>query len=136
MSGQNDQSTHTAYIVLTCIVASLGGFLWGFDISVISGTIQSLEKVYSLQGLSLGLVVASCIFGAIFGILKTALIISVIISVLENFDNKYNFLPKDKIKDSHLYEPLSKLAPTIFEKLDFRQMKSDLEDSIDMDINI
>jgi len=55
------------YLAAICAVASLGGFLFGFDISVISGTLGSLEEVYSLNKTELGLVVASCIFGCIFG---------------------------------------------------------------------
>jgi len=104
-------------------------------IAVVIG-IHFVAKVVDkiLSAIALGLV--NKIFGAVFGLLKAALIVSVIISVLENFDNKYHFIPQDKIEDSILYEPLSEFAPRIFEKLDFRQMKTDLEDSIDMDINV
>ncbi|ARN57993.1 sugar porter family MFS transporter [Sedimentisphaera salicampi] len=55
------------YVMLICIVASLGGFLFGFDISVISGTLSYLEGMFDLSGTSKGLVVASAIFGCVFG---------------------------------------------------------------------
>jgi len=61
------KSYNLAYLATICAIASIGGFLFGFDISVISGTLDSLKEVYSLSETALGFVVASCIFGCIFG---------------------------------------------------------------------
>jgi sugar porter (SP) family MFS transporter len=51
----------------SAIVAALGGFLFGFDTAVISGTVDSLRTVYELSSQSLGFTVASALIGTIIG---------------------------------------------------------------------
>jgi sugar porter (SP) family MFS transporter len=48
-------------------VAALGGFLFGFDTAVISGTTHWLEDFFQLSKATLGFTVASAIFGTIAG---------------------------------------------------------------------
>jgi MFS family permease len=56
-----------AYVLWSTIVAALGGFLFGFDTAVISGTISSLEQVFSLNEFLLGFTVAVALIGTIIG---------------------------------------------------------------------
>ena len=63
------------YWVIVSLIASLGGFLFGFDTAVISGAISFLEAQYKLDSVFLGWLVSSalitCIIGAGFaGILS------------------------------------------------------------------
>jgi sugar porter (SP) family MFS transporter len=49
------------------IIAALGGFLFGFDAAVISGTTGALKTLYSLSEFGLGFTVASALIGTIIG---------------------------------------------------------------------
>lgn len=51
----------------TVIIAALGGLLFGFDVAVISGTTDSLRRVFSLTDARLGFTVASALIGTILG---------------------------------------------------------------------
>lgn len=57
------------------------------------------------------------ILGAIFGFLKYALILSVIFLVYDQINGSIKFINKKKAKQAILYEPVKKLAPTIFPEL-------------------
>jgi SP family xylose:H+ symportor-like MFS transporter len=54
-------------LLLSAVVAALGGFLFGFDTAVISGTTHWLEGFFQLGKATLGFTVASAIFGTIAG---------------------------------------------------------------------
>ncbi len=54
-------------LLLAAIVAALGGFLFGFDTAVISGTTQWLQEYFKLSSGTLGFTVASAILGTIAG---------------------------------------------------------------------
>jgi len=56
-------------LVLSTVVAALGGLLFGFDTAVISGTTQWLKSVFELTPLLLGFTVASALIGTIIGAL-------------------------------------------------------------------
>ena len=58
-------------VVRSAVVASLGGLIFGFDTAVISGTTESLTKVFSLSDSSLGFTVAVALIGTIVGALIT-----------------------------------------------------------------
>jgi SP family xylose:H+ symportor-like MFS transporter len=55
------------YVLLSTIVAALGGLLFGFDTAVISGTTHWLKEVYDLSSFWLGFTVASALIGTIIG---------------------------------------------------------------------
>jgi sugar porter (SP) family MFS transporter len=57
------------YLVLVCLVASAGGFLFGFDTSVISGVIEfiSSPRVFNLQDIGKGWTVSCIIIGCMIG---------------------------------------------------------------------
>ena len=54
-------------LIFSSIVAALGGFLFGFDTAVISGTTDWLQQVFELSSLELGFTVASALIGTIIG---------------------------------------------------------------------
>ena len=52
---------------LNALVIALGGFLFGFDIAVISGTTAALEALFHLSKSELGFTVAIALIGTIIG---------------------------------------------------------------------
>ncbi|UCH10048.1 MAG: sugar porter family MFS transporter [Fidelibacterota bacterium] len=56
-------------LMAATLVAALGGFLFGFDTAVISGTTQWLKEVYSLSSFLLGFTVATALIGTMIGAL-------------------------------------------------------------------
>ncbi len=57
----------TGYLAMVCIVASLGGLLFGFDTAVISGTVGMVEAQFELSKLALGWFTSSALVGCILG---------------------------------------------------------------------
>ena len=57
----------TPTLLVSTVVSALGGFLFGFDTAVISGTTDSLQKVFELSSNSLGFTVSSAIIGTFVG---------------------------------------------------------------------
>src|ERR1700733_13605554 len=57
------------YLILVCLVGAAGGFLFGFDTSVISGVIEYISgpKVYNLDEISKGWTVSCIIIGCMIG---------------------------------------------------------------------
>jgi len=55
------------YFTAVCFVAALGGFLFGFDTAVISGTESFLTRQFQLDALMLGWVVSSALVGCVVG---------------------------------------------------------------------
>jgi membrane protein required for colicin V production len=54
------------------------------------------------------------LLGIAFGFFKSVLIMSVIFVVLNAIDARRPFLPKEKIEQSLLYNPISDIAPALF----------------------
>lgn len=57
----------TPGLLLSALVAALGGLLFGFDTAVISGTTEWLKKEFALTDFTLGFTVASALIGTIIG---------------------------------------------------------------------
>src|SRR5208282_2824103 len=57
------------YLILVCVVGSTGGFLFGFDTSVISGVIEYIAnpKVFNLGEIAKGWTVSCIIIGCMIG---------------------------------------------------------------------
>jgi MFS family permease len=57
------------YLIRICLLAAAGGFLFGFDTSVISGVIEyiSAPQVYNLSEISKGWTVSCIIIGCMIG---------------------------------------------------------------------
>lgn len=71
-SNQNFQPQKSyLYVYIISLVAAVGGFLFGYDISIISGAVIFMKQEFNLSGASLGFVMSSaqigCIFGAMLG---------------------------------------------------------------------
>ncbi len=60
------------YVVFISLVAAMGGLLFGFDLGIITGVIPFITKQFSLQGFSLGWVVAIFELGCMAGTLGIA----------------------------------------------------------------
>ena len=56
-----------AFLLKSTVVAALGGLLFGFDTAVIAGVTRALTDAYGLTPASLGLTVASALWGTILG---------------------------------------------------------------------
>lgn len=55
------------FIVLICLVATLGGFLFGFDSGVINGTVKGLDQAFNAENFASGFNVASMLLGCAIG---------------------------------------------------------------------
>ena len=56
------------YLYLVCLVAALGGFLFGFDTAVISGTISLVKTDFNLSSITEGWFVSCALLGCIIGV--------------------------------------------------------------------
>jgi SP family arabinose:H+ symporter-like MFS transporter len=56
------------YVVFLSVVAALGGFLFGYDTAVISGTIEQVAVRYHLDSMQQGWYVGCALAGSIFGV--------------------------------------------------------------------
>jgi sugar porter (SP) family MFS transporter len=61
----------TRYLTSTALIVALGGFLMGFDVSVISGVVRFVELEFELSPLQLGWVVSSLSLTASVGMLAS-----------------------------------------------------------------
>jgi len=65
MADTGDRGDKT-YVFLVAIVAATGGFLFGYDLAVVSGAIIFLQKQFSLSPEGVGFAIASAQIGCIF----------------------------------------------------------------------
>src|SRR6185437_7400633 len=56
------------YLYLVCLVAALGGFLFGFDTAVISGTVSLVKHDFNLDANYEGWFVSCALLGCIIGV--------------------------------------------------------------------
>lgn len=56
-------------LALTTLVASIGGFLFGFDMAVVSGVLPLVQKQFDLSSLQEGWFVSSALVGCITGVI-------------------------------------------------------------------
>src|ERR1700685_1226472 len=63
----------TATLIISALVAALGGLLFGFDTAVIAGTTHSLTQTYALTPRELGLTVAMALIGTIIGAMSAGI---------------------------------------------------------------
>jgi sugar porter (SP) family MFS transporter len=60
--------TSLRYIVFLALIAAVGGFLFGYDTAVISGTIGQVSTQYALDALAQGWYVGCALLGSILGV--------------------------------------------------------------------
>src|SRR5688500_6600535 len=58
---------NTRFIILISCVATIGGFLFGFDSGVINGTVEGLKQTFHSTSAGTGFEVASMLLGCAFG---------------------------------------------------------------------
>ncbi len=56
------------YLALVCFISALGGFLFGYDTAVISGTVGFVKKQFLLSAVTEGWFVGSALLGCIIGV--------------------------------------------------------------------
>jgi len=64
-----EQSNQIVYVVWLSIVASLGGFLFGYDTAVISGTVDQVAAQFNLNDITKGWYVGCALAGSIAGVM-------------------------------------------------------------------
>src|SRR6185436_4333987 len=57
----------SAYVIVLCSVAAIGGFLFGFDSGVINGTVDALANAFGTRVAVTGFAVASVLVGCAVG---------------------------------------------------------------------
>ncbi len=67
-------SRNIAYVTFLSVVAALGGFLFGYDTAVISGTIDQVTNQYNLDLIQQGWYVGCALVGSIAGVLFAGVI--------------------------------------------------------------
>jgi len=67
MSVSKAEGGNKAFIVLITFVATLGGFLFGFDSGVINGTVKGLDAAFATSNFASGFNVASMLLGCAVG---------------------------------------------------------------------
>ena len=65
----NDIKYNYKYLILISLTTAMGGLLFGYDISVISGTIPFITDYFSLDEYTKGVVVSSLYIGCMVGVL-------------------------------------------------------------------
>jgi SP family sugar:H+ symporter-like MFS transporter len=63
---KND-STNLGFVVMISVVATIGGFLFGFDSGVINGTVDGLKTAFNSDSVATGFNVASMLLGCAVG---------------------------------------------------------------------
>ena len=65
-SSDGDEGAGAVYLYTIVLVAAVGGFLWGYDLSLITGAGLCIKGEYRLGGLY-GVITGSAILGTPFG---------------------------------------------------------------------
>jgi MFS transporter, SP family, arabinose:H+ symporter len=76
-----ERSNQLIYVIWLSMVASLGGFLFGYDTAVISGTVDQVSRQFSLDDITKGWYVGCALAGSIAGVIVAG-------SLSDNFGRK------------------------------------------------
>lgn len=63
-----EKKQNIGYVIFLSIVAALGGFLFGYDTAVISGTIKQVSTLFTLDSIQTGWFVGCALVGSIMGV--------------------------------------------------------------------
>ena len=63
------ESKQILYVVWLSIVASIGGFLFGYDTAVISGTVEQVSLQFGMDDVATGWYVGCALLGSIGGVM-------------------------------------------------------------------
>ena len=67
MTQASPERANMGFIILIVAVATIGGFLFGFDSGVINGTVPGLQRAFESTAVGTGFNVASMLLGCAFG---------------------------------------------------------------------
>jgi MFS transporter, SP family, sugar:H+ symporter len=67
MTDRAEKQANLSFIFMVVAVATLGGFMFGYDSGAINGTHKGLEQAFNLNPVSLGFVTTSLLPGAALG---------------------------------------------------------------------
>lgn len=67
MKTAEQQEENTLFVILVSCVATIGGFLFGFDSGVINGTVDGLRSAFDSDSMGTGFNVASMLLGCAVG---------------------------------------------------------------------
>src|SRR5690606_31751887 len=67
MSSSNASGENTRFIILISLVATIGGFLFGYDSGVINGTVDGITTAFNSDAAVTGFNVASMLLGCAIG---------------------------------------------------------------------
>ena len=70
----SSKGINMGYVVFLCIVAALGGILFGYDTAVISGTTDIVTGQFGLDELATGWYVGCALIGSIIGVLVAGML--------------------------------------------------------------
>ena len=96
------------YISLSAFIITFLGIV--IAISTLGKALTSVASVIALGWLNK-------LFGAVFGLAKSAFMLSVILMILIQVNSKLEFMNKETVKESVLFESVSKIAPAILPML-------------------
>ena len=65
---KNESYRNTWYLLYVCLVAAIGGLLFGYDTAVISGAIGFLTDHFELTSTEMGWAASSALFGCVIGV--------------------------------------------------------------------
>lgn len=66
---KNNSSENIGYVAFLAAVAALGGFLFGYDTAVISGTIKGVSTQFGMDDIQTGWYVGCALIGSILGVM-------------------------------------------------------------------
>lgn len=76
---------------------------------------KALDKL--VKAVALGFI--NRLAGILLGITKVAFVLSLLLLLINATDRKTHFMPQNKVRESLLYEPIARFAPTLFMYLHF-----------------
>jgi SP family sugar:H+ symporter-like MFS transporter len=63
----NPNQANNAFVILISVIATIGGFLFGFDSGVINGTVEGLQTAFNSDSMGTGFSVSSMLLGCAVG---------------------------------------------------------------------
>ncbi len=63
-----NQKENIKYVIFLSVIGAIGGFLFGYDVAVISGTIEQVSKQFALDNIATGWYVGCALIGSIIGV--------------------------------------------------------------------
>lgn len=67
VENEADQAASNRFVIFICMIATLGGFLFGYDSGVINGTVDGLQTAFNSDDVGTGWSVSSMLLGSAVG---------------------------------------------------------------------